>query len=112
MQTLIAKKKRNYIHMNEYNSKRYYLIAIAYTQLALKHCNDVKYNTYNTQLAAKEACTLDSNCAGVYDNGCDEGAGDVYLCPVGTTYASSSSSCILEKGNIWYFLAKLRTQHK
>ena len=66
--------------------------------MASKHCNDVKYNSFNTQLAAKEACTLDSNCLGVYDNGCDESARDVYLCPVGTTYSiSSSGSCILEK---------------
>ena len=98
--------------MHEYNSKRYYLIAITYTQLTLKHCNGVEYNSYSTQLAAKQACSLDSNCAGVYDQGCDESADDVFLCPVGTTYETSGSSCILEKGNIWYFLAKLRTQHK
>ena len=98
--------------MHEYNSKRYYLIAITYTRLANKHCSGVKYNSYSTQLAGKEACSLDSNCAGVYDQDCDESADDVYLCPVGTAFSNGDLSCILEKGNIWYFLAKLRTQHK
>lgn len=42
---------------------------------------------------------LDSNCQGVYDQGCDAGANDIYLCPIGITYSSqTSASCIYQKG--------------
>ena len=71
-----------------------------YTKLEQKSCLLSKYNRYNTVAEAKEACNLDSGCQSVYDNGCDERPTDIYLCPVGTTYRVSSSSCIFQKGNI------------
>ena len=94
--------------MNEYKLKHYYFID-RYTKFELKHCYNDRYNSYNTVAEAKEACNLDSGCQAVYDNGCDESNNDVYLCRMGATYSNSGSSCIYEKGKIWYFVAKLET---
>ena len=43
------------------------------------------------------ACSGDANCQGVYDNGCDAGANDIFLCPTSATYRNSSRSCIYQK---------------
>ena len=74
----------------------------SYTKLSLKHCWTQKYNVYSTVAAAQAACTADSNCKAVYDQGCDQSTNDVYLCPTlysGSlySYSTSSSSCIYEK---------------
>ena len=72
--------------------------ACSYTKLTFKHCFPVKYNSYATVSAAQNACSADSNCKSVYDQGCNEGAHDIYLCPTSlTSYYNSYSSCIYEK---------------
>ena len=68
-----------------------------FTKINLKHCSSEKYGVYTTISAAQNACSADSNCKGVYDQGCDAGANDIYLCPVTATYQTSGSSCIYEK---------------
>ena len=61
-------------------------------------CYNERYGSYTTIQAAKDACISDSNCQGVYDQGCDAGANDIFLCPIGISYSSSSASCIYQKG--------------
>ena len=67
-----------------------------FTKLPLIHCYSDRYENFSTESAAKTACSVDSNCKGVYDSGCDN-KGPFYLCPLSATYAPSTSSCILEK---------------
>ena len=43
------------------------------------------------------ACSADGNCQGIYDNGCDVGANDIFLCPTSATYRNSSRSCIYQR---------------
>ena len=86
----------------------YFIDRYTYKRSEHKSCNYNRYNNrrnrannrYNTVAEAKEACNLDPGCQSVYDGDCDESRNDVYLCPVGTTYSVSSSSCIFQKGNI------------
>ena len=40
-----------------------------------------------------DACKADAFCAGVYDQGCDAEAGDIFLCGLGN-FAFSGTSCI------------------
>ena len=84
--------------MNEYNLKCYYFVD-QYTKSKTKYCTR-QYNSYNTVAEAKEACNVDLGCEAIYDNNCDESPNDVYLCPIGTSYGVSSTSCIYEKGKI------------
>ena len=59
------------------------------------------------------ACSADGNCKGVYDNGCNAKANDIYLCPNLAIYRNSIGSCIYQKnenGNYFksfYFNNKL-----
>ena len=62
-----------------------------------KHCWGDHYGSFPTIQSAKDACSNDTNCQGVYDQGCDSGANDIFLCQTSTTYSSSSSSCIFQK---------------
>ena len=44
------------------------------------------------------ACLTDENCQGIYDNGCDNEAHRIYLCPTSATYKDSAkASCIYQK---------------
>ena len=69
------------------------------------HCKHGKYGSYATIEEAQNACTRDNYCAGVYDNGCDAGAGfeegvGISLCKVGASYSTSmnlESSCFYKK---------------
>ena len=63
-----------------------------------KHCRGSEYGNYNTTEEARQACTADSSCQSVYDVGCNDGDEENHLCPIGTDYKWSSSSCIYEKG--------------
>ena len=69
----------------------------AYTKLDEKHCWGDHYRNFSTIQSAKDACSNDANCQGVYDQGCDAEAEDIYLCRISATYSSSSSSCIFQK---------------
>ena len=71
---------------------------IPYNKLEKKHCNDDKYGIYSSVQDAMAVCSGDSNCISVYDGNCDESKDNVYLCPVGSSYANSAKSCIYEKG--------------
>ena len=62
-----------------------------------KHCYEDRYGSFSTIQSAKDACSNDPNCQGVYDQGCDSDANDIYLCPTSATYETSSSSCIFQK---------------
>ena len=64
------------------------------------------------------ACSADGNCKGVYDNGCDAKANDIYLCPTSATYRNSmGGSCIYQKnenGNYFksfHFSTKLNLKY-
>ena len=64
------------------------------------HCNNDEYGSYVTIEEAKNACTSDNNCKGVYDHGCDAGAGrfGITLCAITATYQTSTeNSCIYQK---------------
>ena len=51
--------------------------------------------------SAKDACSNDTNCQGVYDRDCNSGGSnvvdDIHLCPTLATYSESSSGCIYQK---------------
>ena len=68
-----------------------------YEKITLKECWDDKYETYDTVKLAQQACSIDNNCQGVYDAGCNAEANDIYLCPKAATYGTSGSSCIYQK---------------
>jgi len=71
-----------------------------YTKLDDKECWTKKYKQFSTVQLAKDACSADSNCKGVYDHECDAGAKDIYLCPIsvlGTAYYSPVNSCVYQK---------------
>ena len=71
-----------------------------YMKLDDKECWTKKYKQFSTVQLAKDACSADSNCKGVYDHECDAGAKDIYLCPIsvlGTAYYSPVNSCVYQK---------------
>lgn len=69
----------------------------------MKHCYHDRYGSYATIEAALNACTGDNKCQGVYDQGCEAEADDIYLCPTTATYTTSYSSCIYQKGKFVHF---------
>lgn len=80
--------------------------ATAWTQHTLKHCYDERLSTgtytYSSVEEAQDQCFAMGTCWGVYDSGCDESPGDVYLCDASqittvSDLATSSSSCVYEK---------------
>ena len=78
----------------------------AYTKLDQKHCWGDHYGSFPTIQSAKDSCSNDTNCQGVYDQGCDSEADDIYLCRTSATYSDSSSSCIFQKNeNGKYFIS-------
>ena len=66
------------------------------------HCNNHKYGSFQNVQDAKDACSNDNSCKGVYDSGCDNGRGGqrIYLCELGYEYKTSSSSCIYDKSGV------------
>ena len=70
-----------------------------WNKLEKKHCWFEKLDgSYTTVEAAKLACSADPKCTAVYDQGCDAGANDIYLCgAVPNGYTTSARSCIYEK---------------
>ena len=70
--------------------------SISYIKQGLKHCTNHKYGSYQSLIEAEDECTNDGNCQGVYDPSCDA-AGEFYLCYVGYSYETSSSSCVYDK---------------
>ena len=60
-------------------------------------CIADKYGSFDNIRDAKEACTVDPNCAAIYDNYCDTSY--VELCPRGFTeqQSSPSGSCLFMK---------------
>ena len=70
-----------------------------------------RYNHYNNITEAETACNLDYGCQAYYQNECNKTLSDVYLCPMGTTYRYSESSCIYEKGKIWCCAAKVEAKN-
>ena len=69
-----------------------------YTKLDKKYCSNWSYGSFSTIPSAKDACSADSNCQGVYDKKCD-GKADIELCQKGDTYVDSPDfgSCIFQK---------------
>ena len=74
-----------------------------FTQHAKKHCYSQRLapqTRYSSLPTAKAACAANSNCFGVYDNGCRQSS--IYLCDAQKITSSakltaSSSSCVFEK---------------
>ena len=87
--------------MIPFHYKPYLLSGQIYNKLEKNHCLSDKYGIYNSTEDAMDACSVDSNCQAVYDQHCDESLNNVYLCPIGSSYATSAtSSCIYEKQGI------------
>jgi len=78
-----------------------------YTKLSLKHCYPNKYGSYSSLQSAVTACSADRNCQGVYDQGCETGAGNIYLCSTSATHTSSEGSCIYQKKENEYQLVTI-----
>ena len=66
-----------------------------------------QYGNFNDVKTAEDSCANDSNCKGVWDQGCDESSSDVYLCKVGYDYDSWSSDCVYDKKGIILFLLNI-----
>ena len=66
-----------------------------------QHCETDRYGSFSTMKSAKDACSNDTNCQGVYDRDCKSGGSnlvnDIHLCPTSATYSESSSGCIYQK---------------
>ena len=64
-------------------------------------CIADRYGSFNNIRDAKEACTVDPNCAAIYDNNCD--GNTVYLCSSNyTEQVSGVGSCLFVKpGNLF-----------
>ena len=73
-----------------------------YCKMEKKHCSGDHYGSYNSVDDAKAACSVDSNCQSVYHSGCST-SGTVFLCLIGSSYSTSTSSCIYEKEGILYY---------
>ena len=89
-----------YINQDYYYQTDCNVIDPFYRKLEQKHCFYDKYESYNTLEDAKFACTLDSNCGGVYDPGCNTEqyfANNYSLCPLKSVYRKSGSSCTYHK---------------
>ena len=104
--------------MNEYNLKGYYFVdGYTYTKLDGMTCLPGSAQ-FNTLEEAKEACNLDNECISILEFDCQNIGNQIglennlFVCRDRVTYRSSAVSCLYEKGNIWYFVATLRTQHK
>ena len=71
---------------------------VRYTFKQNKGCmqNKHRHHRYRTIQEAKDKCSHDSNCGGVYVGLCDPGEG-VYLCYKGYDYDYSSYSCVYDK---------------
>ena len=70
-----------------------------YTKLDKKYCWWIKsYGSFSTIQSAKDACSADSNCQGVFDKRCDAKA-EIYLCPISAAYLDFDyyGSCIFQK---------------
>ena len=111
--TIFFRSKSNQTYINRYNFKIYYILGPVYSpQVTGKACYN-RYNHFNNLTEAKAACNLDYGCQAleVDDSDCNEISDDIYeviyLCPMGTTYSISESSCIYEKGKIWCCVAKV-----
>ena len=94
--------------MKHFKYKTCLLLGQIYNKLEKKHCSPYKYGSYHSVDDAKAACSVDANCQAIYDQACGGvwdgyGSADVYLCSIGSSYASSSSSCIYEKLGISYY---------
>ena len=69
-----------------------------YTKLDKKYCSNWSYGSFSTIQSAKDACSADSNCQGVYDQRCDADPYNIYLCPYSVKlYSSSMRSCVFQK---------------
>ena len=79
------------------DSNSHCIIGPTYTKLEDKQCTNI-YGRYNTVKEAKSICSLDAQCQGVYDNGCDAGINDIFTCPLESIYGDSMrGSCIYNK---------------
>ena len=76
-----------------------FILGSEFIRLELKHCSEDKYGDYSTLEGAQSACTVDSNCQGVYDDDCD-GLGSHYLCPINAQLIvpEPRESCVYTKG--------------
>ena len=67
------------------------------TRVNNKKCYNEVYGDYGTLSEAKTACNADTNCAAVYDQGCD-GSHNYKLCPNGYSETTSTDgSCLYKK---------------
>ena len=96
--------------MNHRWYKTYLLLGQLYNKLENKYCHGtVMEGNYSSVQDAKAACSLDSNCEGVYDDGCDESLNDVYLCSFeskirfGYDLLTGKYSCVYGKTGIAYY---------
>ena len=85
---------------------------LGFSKIQQRECILDKYYRFDTITQAKTFCVQDSNCRGVYDDGCVD-IGPFYLCPITATYGNITSSCIYEKtqGIIAVLLIILKACH-
>ena len=76
-------------------------IGVTYKKLFETACQN--YGIFSTLAAAKESCTRDSNCGGVYNFGCDNSPGYFSLCYASDgSYSHSANDCVYQKiGKLW-----------
>lgn len=69
-----------------------------YGKIEKRHCF-ARYNSvyYNTVKEAQAACNSDPGCQAVNVGGCEEIKHPIHLCRIGSTYFSSTRSCVYEK---------------
>ena len=61
-------------------------------------CWGDEYGKFSSIQSAKDACSADSNCQGVYDKRCDADPYNIYLCPTSVKlYPSPIRSCVFQK---------------
>jgi len=70
---------------------------INYTKFINRECDADKYGSYETLEEAKDACSADKHCKGVYDDDCN--GNQFYLCPGPSFYNWHRHSCIINKAN-------------
>lgn len=72
------------------------ILGVAYQFMSKKHCNEHRYGSFSSSQEAKQRCSEDRSCKGVYVKSCDQSDG-VHLCYKGYSYDSSSYSCVYNK---------------
>ena len=82
----------------------FYMIESEYVLLSDTFCNDghIDHNEFSTVEKAKQNCSHDSNCLGVYDVGCDGIQNGIALCY--SEYKDALFDCFYNKIGLDIFM--------